>query len=187
MMSPTKAPFQWPQSVLLFSGQFRIAMRVIGLAAHRGSLFARRDSDTTPLTPYPGFTAWVFEFCFHRLSWFHLVLPAPSGIERRLQWCSRLEICRSPMCTSTQVFRPKGIELLQFPRCGPQRTKSGPGTVGSERPDTTAFRPWAMMRHSQKLTPFGLSAPCSVNVLRAIKARTSPTQTKMNRGFFLEV
>jgi hypothetical protein len=65
----------------------------------------------------------------------------------------------SPACTSTQVFRPKGPELFHFPRCGRRRTKWEGGTAGSERPDTTACRPWAMKEHSRNYSLLGLSAP----------------------------
>src|SRR5262245_58328852 len=61
----------------------------------------------------------------------------------------------SPACTSTQVYRPKGPELFHFPHCGRRRTKWGRGTVGIERPDTTACRPWAMKRHSQNYSLLG--------------------------------
>src|SRR5262245_49556581 len=65
----------------------------------------------------------------------------------------------SPECTSTQVFRPKGPELFHFPRYGRRRTKSERGNVDSERPDTTACRPWAMKKHSQSYSLLGLSTP----------------------------
>ncbi len=60
-------------SILRFSAEFRIAMRVIGLALDNRSFFVWRDSDTTTFAPYPELSACVFDFCFHRLSWFHLV------------------------------------------------------------------------------------------------------------------
>ncbi len=63
----------------------------------------------------------------------------------------------SPACTSTPVFRPKGPELFQFPRSGRRRTKWERGTVGIERPDTTACRPWAMKKHSQNYSLLGLT------------------------------
>jgi hypothetical protein len=131
-------------------------MRVISLAAHRGSFFVRRDSDTTTITPYAELSAWVFDFCFHCLSCFHSVLPGPFESERRLQWCSLPDICISPACTSTPVFRQKAPEVLRFPRYGRRRTKWEPCTVGSERPDTIACRPWAMKKHSQNYSLLGL-------------------------------
>ena len=126
-----------------------MAVLVIGLAPDNASFFVRRDSKATTFTPNPELSACVFDFCFHCLSWFHLVYPAPFESARRPPWCSPPDICRSPACTSAQVFRPKGRELLQFPRCGRRRTKWEGGTVDSERPDTTACRPWAMKEHSQ--------------------------------------
>jgi hypothetical protein len=131
-------------------------MRVISLAADSGSFFVRRDSDTTTITPYAEFSAWVFDFCFHCLSCFHSVLPDPFESERRLQWCSLRDICISPACTSRPVFRPKAPEVLRSPRCGRRRTKWEHGTFGSERPDTIVCRPWAMKKHSQNYSLLGL-------------------------------
>jgi hypothetical protein len=133
-------------------------MRVIDLPRNNGSFFIRRDSDTTTFTPYSELSAWIFDFCLHRLSWFHLASPAPFESERRPRWCSPPDACMSPACTSTQVFRLREPQLFQFPRSGRRRTKWERGTFGSERPDTTASRPWAMKKHSRHNSLLGLSA-----------------------------
>jgi hypothetical protein len=132
---------------------------VIGLPRNNGSLFIRRDSDTTTFTPYPEFSACVFDFCLHRLSWFHLASPAPFESERRPRWCSPPDACMSPACMSRRVFRLREPQVFQFPRSGRRRTKWEGCTFGNERPDTTAFRPWAMKKHSRHDSLRDLSAP----------------------------
>jgi len=71
--------------------------------------------------------------------------------------CSPPDICMSPWCTSKQVFRRKKRLLFHFPRCGLRRTKWEGGIVGSGRPNTTACRPWAMKKHSQRSSLFDLN------------------------------
>ena len=94
----------------------------------------------------------------------------------------------SPACTSTQVFRPKGPELVQFRRYGRQRTKWEGGTVDSERRDTTACRPWAMKKHSQNYSPAG-SKPLSVDsivlflVVSGTQRLTRSTSVLRGSGF----
>jgi len=73
--------------------------------------------------------------------------------------CSPPDICMSPWCTSKQVFRRKKRLLFHFPRCGLRRTKWEGGIVGSGRPNTTACRPWAMKKHSQRSPLFDLNVP----------------------------
>ena len=141
-----------------FSAEFRIAVRVIDLAPDSRSFFVRGDSDTTTFTPYPELNACVFDFWFQRLSLFHLALPAPFESARRPHWCSPPDVRMSPACTSTQVFRPKGPELFHFRHCGRRQTKWEGGSAGSERPDTTVCRPWAMKEHSQNYSLLVLSA-----------------------------
>jgi hypothetical protein len=71
--------------------------------------------------------------------------------------CSPPDICMSPWCTSKQVFRRKKRLLFHFPRCGLRRTKWEDGIVGSGRPNTTACRPWATKKRSQRSPLFDLN------------------------------
>jgi hypothetical protein len=91
------------------------------------------------------FSTFTFTVCLGLICF-----KVPFENERRPRWCGPGDICMPPSCTPTPVFRPKGPELLHFPHCGRRRTKCGGGTVAIERPDTTACRPWAMKKHSQK-------------------------------------
>jgi hypothetical protein len=106
------------------------------------------------------------------LSWFRWVGSAPFESEKRRLRCSPPDVCMSPECTSTQVFRLKGSELYHLPRCGRRRTKWERGNVDSERPDTTVCRTWAMKKHSQNYSLLGLSAPVRRRSIDGLRGRS---------------
>src|SRR5262245_35170709 len=90
----------------------------------------------------------------------------------------------SPLYTSIQVFRSKGPELFQLPHYGRRRTKWEGGTVDSERPDTTACRPWAMKKHSQHYSPAVSKRPRrSIRLCSSSSFQANPASYAVDQRF----
>lgn len=125
-----------------FRCAFQMAIRVVALSLDYSSLFARRNTDATNLTPDLEISACcVFDFCcFHGSSRFPLDWGTAFESAKQLPSCNPPCVCNCRPCTSGRVSTQLPVAVLR--RCDPVQTISADDTGGSERRDTSVHRFW---------------------------------------------